>query len=136
MEVTSSHRLLGDTEASPAEVRAAYVQALRHPEHAHAVCEARPRARSADLAARWRITCPLLVLWSARGPLAGGYAEDGGPVGLWQAWCDEVEGRGLNGGHFFPEEVPGPTADAMIRFFARSRRLDAGKKIRPRLPAG
>jgi haloacetate dehalogenase len=58
------------------------------------------------------------VLWSARGPLAAWYAEDGGPVGLWQAWCDDVEGHALDGGHFFPEEIPGPTADAMGRFFA------------------
>src|SRR5438093_43611 len=53
----------------PREVRAAYVRALRHPGHAHAICEEYRAAASldrehdrADRAARRRIACPLLVL--------------------------------------------------------------------------
>jgi haloacetate dehalogenase len=112
-------------EIFPPEVRAAYVHALRPPEHAHAVCEEYRAAATldrehdrADRAASRRIDCPLLVLWSARGPLGTWYDEAGGPVGLWQDWCDEVQGHGLEAGHFFPEEIPGPTADALSRFFA------------------
>jgi haloacetate dehalogenase len=42
-----------------------------------------------------------------------------GPIALWQAWGDDVEGRALDAGHFFPEEAPERTADALKRFFAR-----------------
>src|SRR5262249_32286950 len=31
-----------------------------------------------------RITCPVLVLWSGRGPLGSWYAEVGGPLALWR----------------------------------------------------
>ena len=68
----------------PPEVRTAYVQALRRPEHAHAICEEYRAAASldrehdrADVTARRRIACPLLVLWSAKGPLETWYDEDG-----------------------------------------------------------
>ena len=110
--------------AFPPEVRAAYVQALRDPRHAHAICEEYRAAATidreherADRASGRRITCPLLVLWSALGPLATWYVEEGGPIALWRAFCDEVVGGALKAGHFFPEEVPEQTADALTRFF-------------------
>jgi haloacetate dehalogenase len=109
----------------PPEVRAAYVRALEDAGHAHAICEEYRAAASldrehdrADRAAGRRIAGPLLVLWSAHGALGTWYAEDGGPVRLWRDWADEVEGYALEAGHFFPEELPGPTADALGRFFA------------------
>jgi haloacetate dehalogenase len=106
------------------EVRAAYVQALRDPHHAHAICEEYRAAATidrehdqADRASRHRVVCPLLALWSAQGPLATWYTEEGGPIAPWRAWSDDVVGRALNAGHFFPEEAPEPTADALNRFF-------------------
>jgi haloacetate dehalogenase len=108
----------------PREVRAAYVRALRNPGHAHAICEEYRAAATidrehdkADRAIGRRIACPLLALWSARGPLGTWYAEEGGPVGLWRAWGDDVQGHALGAGHFFPEEVPEQTADALNSFF-------------------
>jgi len=108
----------------PSEVRAAYVEALRDPAHAHAICEeyraAATRDREhdeADRRAGRRIACPLLVLWSARGPLGTWYASAAGPIGLWRAWSDDVRGHALDAGHFFPEEVPAATADALGDFF-------------------
>jgi pimeloyl-ACP methyl ester carboxylesterase len=41
------------------------------------------------------------------------HAEEGGPIALWRAWCDEVQGLALDAGHFFPEEAPEQTADAL-----------------------
>jgi haloacetate dehalogenase len=32
-------------------------------------------------------------------------------------WSDDVQGHPLNGGHFFPEEAPEQTAEALNRFF-------------------
>jgi haloacetate dehalogenase len=109
----------------PSEVRAAYVQALQEPTHAHAICEEYRAAATldrahdeADRVGGRRITCPVLVLWSAQGALGTWYVEESGPIAIWQAWCDRiVQGHALNAGHFFPEEVPEQTADALNCFF-------------------
>lgn len=110
--------------AFAAEVRAAYVQALRDPDHAHAICEEYRAAATidrehdqSDRAAGRRIVCPLLALWSARGPLETWYVEESGPISLWRAWSDDVQGHSLKAGHFFPEEAPDQTAGALGRFF-------------------
>lgn len=112
-------------DAFPAAVRAAYVAALRDPVHAHAICEEYRAAATldrvhdeADAAAGRRIACPLLVLWSAAGPLDTWYADAGGPLALWKAWGDRVEGERMPGGHFFPEARPAETAQVLQRFFA------------------
>jgi haloacetate dehalogenase len=109
----------------PPEVRAAYVQALRDPSHLHAICEEYRAAATidrehdeADRASGHRIVCPLLALWSAKGPLDTWYEEEGGPLSLWRAWGGDVQGRALNAGHFFPEEAPEQTADAPNHFFS------------------
>lgn len=117
----------------PPEVRAAYVQALHNPDHAHAICEEYRAAATidreddkADRLNRRRIVCPLLALWSARGALETWYAEESGPIGLWRAWSDDVQGHALDAGHFFPEEAPRQTVDALKRFFGASERLCGG----------
>jgi haloacetate dehalogenase len=106
------------------EVRAAYLAALRDPLHVHAICEEYRAATTldrahddADLASAHRIECPLLALWSGVGPLSSWYAEAGGPLALWRRWGDDVQGRALEAGHFFPEEIPVETADALEHFF-------------------
>ena len=111
-------------EVFPGAIRAAYAAALRDPAHAHAVCEeyraAATRDREHDRADRTagrRIVCPLLVLWSARGPLAQWYREEGGPLALWRTWADDVRGGPVDAGHFFPEESPALTADRLAGFF-------------------
>lgn len=108
----------------PPEVRAAYVEALRDPGHAHAICEEYRAAATidrkhdkADRAAGRRIVCPLLTVWSARGALDTWYVEEGGPIALWRAWDHDVQGHPLRAGHFFPEEAPEQTALALDRFF-------------------
>jgi haloacetate dehalogenase len=106
------------------EVRAAYVDALRDPVHVHAICEEYRAAATldrshddADHATGRRIECPVLVLWSGPGPLSSWYADAGGPLALWRAWGDDVQGRAVAAGHFFPEEIPDETADALSAFF-------------------
>jgi haloacetate dehalogenase len=108
----------------PPEVRAAYLQALRDPTHVHAICEEYRAAATidrehdkADRASGRRIACALLALWSAHGALDTWYVEESGPIALWQAWSDDVQGHALNAGHSFPEEAPEQTADALNRFF-------------------
>lgn len=108
----------------PPDVRAAYVEALRDPAHAHAICEEYRAAATldrdhdqADREARRRIACPVLALWGAEGALDTWYGEESGPIGLWQTWADDVRGHSLQAGHFFPEEAPQQTADALHCFF-------------------
>jgi haloacetate dehalogenase len=110
-------------ESFPALIRAAYVDALRDPDRVHAICEEYRAAASidrqidkADLDAGRRIRCPLLALWSDRGALANWYEEAGGPLGLWRRWADDVQGRPVAGGHFFPEEDPVRTAELIGSF--------------------
>ena len=108
-----------------AETRAAYVDALRDPERVHAICEEYRAAATldhehdaVDRAAGRRIGCPVLALWSARGPLNTWYRAHGDPLGLWRRWADNVEGRALDAGHFFPEEIPEETAQRLSAFLA------------------
>jgi haloacetate dehalogenase len=104
------------------DVREVYVRVLRDPAHAHAICEEYRAAAGLDRAhdradreAVRKIRSPVLVMWSAQGPLDNWYAE--GPVALWRDWADRVIGYPLKGGHFFPEAAPEQTADALRRFF-------------------
>ena len=110
----------------PAEVRAAYVGALRDPAHIHAICEEYRAAASldrqhdeADRTGGRRIACPLLAIWSAPGALGSWYDEAGGPLALWREWSDGVQGYSLNAGHFFPEEAFQQTYEALQLFFAK-----------------
>jgi len=112
-------------EVFEAKTRRAYVDALRDPEHVHAICEEYRAAATldiehdhADRQVGRRIRCPMLELWSARGPLNTWYADLGGPLALWREWADDVNGEALDAGHFFPEEMPERTAQRLRDFFA------------------
>jgi haloacetate dehalogenase len=108
----------------PAEVRAAYVDALRDPAHVHAICEEYRAAATLDRqhddmdrTVGRRIACPLLALWSARGAVGTWYEKDGGPLALWRSCSEDVRGHSVDAGHFFPEEIPEQTAKALGSFF-------------------
>jgi hypothetical protein len=58
-----------------------------------------------------------LILWSESGPLGTWYSDAGGPLALWREWADDVRGRGVTAGHFFPEELPVETATELSTFF-------------------
>jgi len=111
-------------ETFNAETRTAYVNALRNPAHIHAICEEYRAATTADVDhdcadrdAGRRITCPMLILWSGRGPLNSWYEAEGGPLALWRDWAHDIQGHPVDGGHFFPEEVPGLTIHLLSGFF-------------------
>jgi haloacetate dehalogenase len=106
------------------DARAAYLAPLRDPDHVHAMCEEYRAAATidrehdaADRTAGRRISCPVLALWSGTGPLSTWYADEGGPLALWRELADDVIGRPVDGGHFFPEEHPQETAAALAAFF-------------------
>ena len=57
-----------------------------------------------------QITCPTLALWGETGTRKGRPTD---PLGIWERWASDVQGRALNCGHFLPEEIP----DVVVREF-------------------
>jgi haloacetate dehalogenase len=113
-----------DPAAFPADVRAAYVDALSDPASIHAICEEYRAAATLDVAldkedraTGRRIQCPLLALWSAGSALDTWYQDIGGPLTMWRNWAYEDKGRPIAGGHFFPEQNAAQTAAQLLEFF-------------------
>ncbi|MDE2607387.1 MAG: alpha/beta hydrolase [Burkholderiales bacterium] len=104
------------------EALAEYERCFCRAESIHAACEDYRASAGIDLehdrasrARQERIECDTLVLWGERG-LVGRMFD---PLALWQAQCAaKVSGQALPAGHFIPEELPGPTAEALRSFFA------------------
>ena len=70
----------------------------------------------ADRAAGRRVTCPTLVLWSARDDL-----EDlhGDPLAIWADWATDLRGgHALDSGHHVAEEDPQDLVAALVPFLA------------------
>src|SRR3984885_10169648 len=95
------------------EVKAEYIETYRDPTRVHAICEEYRAAAGldiehdkADQKASKRIACPMLHLWASGGPLDTFYGAEGGALGIWRKWADNVQGHAVSGGHFFPEENP------------------------------
>jgi haloacetate dehalogenase len=107
------------------EVRAQYTETYRDPARVHAICEEYRAAATLDIEhdrkdreESRRITCPMLHLWSAGGPLDTFYEQDGGALEIWRKWTDNVQGRVITGGHFFPEENPAETTEILRKFLS------------------
>jgi haloacetate dehalogenase len=109
------------------EVKAEYVETYRHPARVHAICEEYRAAAgfgldvehdNKDREQSRRITCPMLHLWAVGGPLDTFYEKDGGALGIWRKWADNLQGQAMKGGHFFPEENPTETAEILARFLS------------------
>lgn len=107
------------------DVKAEYIETYRDPARVHAICEEYRAAASLDIAhdngdreESRRITCPMLHLWSAGGPLDTLYAQEGGALGIWRKWADNVQGQAMMGGHFFPEENPKATTEILRKFLS------------------
>jgi len=110
--------------AFPSFVIDAYAESLRDPAHVHAICEEFRAAATQDydqdiqdLKDGRRLSCPVLVLWSAHSALDTWYKDAGGPIAIWRRWANDVQGRSIRGGHFFPEELPEETAAQLANFF-------------------
>lgn len=107
------------------EVRAEYTETYRDSARVHAICEEYRAAATLDIEhdradqkeAR-RITCPMLHLWASGGPLDTFYETYGGALGIWRKWADNVHGRAIKGGHFFPEENPTETTEILDKFLS------------------
>jgi haloacetate dehalogenase len=114
-----------DPDAFPPDVRDAYVAALSAPDAARAICEEYRAAATIDRdhdaedKRRGRtIDVPVLALWSRGSALDTWYQDEGGPLGLLRRWAPRVEGRAIDGGHFFPEQNAPATIEALESFLA------------------
>jgi haloacetate dehalogenase len=112
-----------ERDVFPDAIVAAYVSGLRDSSTIHAICEEYRAAATIDLehdradrAAGRQVSCPVLVLWAAGGPLDEWYEAAGGPVGIWRTWAPAAEGRAISGGHFFAESNPVETVAALNAF--------------------
>ena len=97
---------------------AEYKRCFRNPATIHASCEDYRAAASFDLELDRadlgrKISCPLLVLWGARGVVERCFD----PTALWQARAETVQAQMLDCGHFLPEERPEETLSAFLTFF-------------------
>jgi haloacetate dehalogenase len=68
----------------------------------------------ADLAARRRMACPVLIIWG-RGYLGN---KASSPLAVWRRWADNVEELALDCGHFIAEEEPEACGTALLQFFS------------------
>jgi haloacetate dehalogenase len=112
-------------DAFPPDVREAYVAALSAPDAVHAICEEYRAAATIDREhdAQDRrdgktVDVPVLALWSRGSALDSWYQDEGGPLGILRPWAPRVDGHAIDGGHFFPEQNPEATIDALRRFLA------------------
>ena len=106
-------------------IKAEYLETYRDPERVHAICEEYRAAAGVDIehdkkdvADGKKISCPMLHLWAKNGPLDTFYEMDGGALGIWRKWAENVQGQSLTGGHFFPEENPNDTVRLLTQFLA------------------
>jgi haloacetate dehalogenase len=102
-------------EAAVAE----YAAAFRDPATVHATCEDYRAAASIDLEhdeadLDRRVTCPVLVLWGARGFVGRRYDV----LECWGRRAQHVSGTAVDSGHFLPEEAPAETLAALEEFLA------------------
>jgi haloacetate dehalogenase len=99
------------------EVFEEYLRTFRKAETIHAICEDYRAAASIDLQhdkadLEKRIQCPLLVLWSEKGPFHRMYNV----LETWQQRGVRVQGRPVPTGHFLPEQAPRELLHELVTF--------------------
>ncbi|MBD3610718.1 MAG: alpha/beta hydrolase [Gammaproteobacteria bacterium] len=114
-------RWSGANARFPQESVDEYLRCFRKPEVIHASCEDYRAAASIDLIhdkedAEKKIECPLLVLWGLQGFIHRRYDA----LKIWRDYADRVEGKGIECGHFLPEEAPDLVTAELKRFFGEA----------------
>jgi haloacetate dehalogenase len=94
-----------------------YLRCFREPAAIRAMCEDYRAAASIDLVhdsadQNKKIQCPLLVLWSEKGPFHRLYNV----LQTWQERAIQAKGKPLPTGHFLPEQVPGELTGELKEF--------------------
>jgi len=89
------------------DVQKEYLRTSSLPENIHGMCEDYRAGASIDLKhdeadLNRKIACPLLVLWSERGPIGRLFDVQK----IWTERGTRVTGKGLQGGHYLQEDLP------------------------------
>lgn len=113
----------GRAEAMGEENHADHLAAIRDPATVRAMLEdyraglgVDRAAEEADRAAGRRVSCPTLVLWSARDDLE---ELHGDPRRIWADWTTDLRGGGpIDSGHHMAEEAPEELAAALVPFLS------------------
>ena len=96
-----------------------YWRGIHQPGTIHAMCEDYRAGASIDFEldeadrGTKKIACPVLALWSEQGELPKWYDV----LSVWRDWADEVEGLGIDCGHYLAEEAPKETYEELYKFF-------------------
>jgi haloacetate dehalogenase len=113
------HYFAGDTSLFDPAALADYRRCTSNPDTVHAMCEDYRAGAGidddvdeADRAAGRRITCPALALWSAREELPRWFDV----LAMWRRWANDVQGHGIDAGHYLAEEAPEDVAGALREF--------------------
>jgi len=116
--------------AFPPHIVREYVRCFSHPDCIRATCDDYRAAAGIDLEhdreSQHKLAMPLLVLWGELGFVGRHYDV----LKEWRDYATQVEGQGLACGHFFPEEQPQDTCDALTEFFLASATAPL-KRVRP-----
>lgn len=111
----------GDRSLFHPEALDDYLRCIHQPGTIHAMCEDYRAGASIDCqldeADRGihKIGCPVLALWSEQGELPKWYDV----LSVWRDWAEEVEGRGINCGHYLAEEAPEETYEELHNFLIK-----------------
>jgi len=94
-----------------------YLRTFRQPETIHTICEDYRAAAGIDLEhdkadLDKKIQCPLLVLWSEKGPFHRMYNV----LQTWQDRSVHAEGHAMPTGHFLPEQMPNELTQELRTF--------------------
>jgi len=108
---------LGNEQAFSSEAIAEYVRCFSDPEAIRASCDDYRAAAGIDLVhdeadATRRVTCPVLVLWGAKGFVGTNYDV----LALWRQKASDVRGASIACGHFLPEESPRAVVEQLRPF--------------------
>ncbi|MBE9125862.1 alpha/beta fold hydrolase [Coleofasciculus sp. LEGE 07081] len=108
-----------NSSAFTEEAMAEYIRCFSNPAVIHATCEDYRAAASIDLEhdeadINQKIQCPVLLLWGLRGVMQRCFDV----LETWRERAVDVQGRGLDCGHFLPEEAPQETMQELLDFFS------------------
>ncbi|GAA3553130.1 alpha/beta hydrolase [Microlunatus spumicola] len=101
----------------PDALMAAYRHLLDSADVVEAICEDYRAGAGVDREdddadrGRRRITCPLLVLWSATGALPRFYGD---VLDVWRPWATDLRGHAIEASHFLVEDQPEQVARALL----------------------
>ena len=95
------------------EIKSEYPETYRDPEREHAICEQYRAAAGIDIehdkkvmADGRKISCPMLHLWAEGGPLDTFHGRDGGALGIWRKWADNLQGQSMEGRSLLSRREP------------------------------